>query len=107
MADDRSSGFYGSGYVRFNTSDNSGSVAGIPNKKRSKDQQPESDEKEKGEKKDELKDSEYVDRSAQLRATLNSLAMLNVASVIKQNKPAKTPDTPQEEKSDKDSEKNI
>lgn len=29
----------------------------------------------------------YMDRSAQLRATLNSLALMNVAGIIKSNKP--------------------
>ena len=31
-------------------------------------------------------DNHFVDRSAQLRATLNSLAMMNVANIIKKNK---------------------
>lgn len=30
----------------------------------------------------------YMDRSAQLRATLNSLALMNVAGIIKNNRPS-------------------
>lgn len=33
-----------------------------------------------------IPDERYVDRSAQLRATLNSLAMMNVANIIKKSK---------------------
>lgn len=33
-----------------------------------------------------MPDERYVDRSAQLRATLNSLAMMNVANIIKKAK---------------------
>ena len=34
----------------------------------------------------EFGNSQFVDRSAQLNATLNSLAMMNVANIIKKNK---------------------
>ncbi|MDD3013126.1 MAG: hypothetical protein PHC34_05430 [Candidatus Gastranaerophilales bacterium] len=84
MPDDRPSGLSGSsGYIRFNGMDNSGIIPGIPDKKRSRDQHQQSDEDKNKENKDELKSSEYVDRSAQLSATLDSLAMLNVADVLK------------------------
>lgn len=84
MPDDRSSGYLGGGgYIRFNGKDHSGIVSGIPDKKRSKNHHQQSDEDENTENKDELRNSEYVDRSAQLSATLNSLAMLNVADVLK------------------------
>ncbi len=33
-----------------------------------------------------MPDERYVDRSAQLKATLNSLAMMNVANIIKKSK---------------------
>ena len=39
-----------------------------------------------GEDEQTQKGSQYVDRSAQLRATLNSLAMLNVANVLNERK---------------------
>jgi len=45
------------------------------------------EEKEPEEENDKLKQSEFVDRSAQLRASLNSLAMLNVVSVKKKKAP--------------------
>jgi len=83
MPDDRSSGLGGKGYIRIGGMDNSGIIPGIPDKKRSKDQHQQSDEDKKKNNNDELKNSEYVDRSAQLSATLNSLAMLNVADVLK------------------------
>jgi hypothetical protein len=84
MPDDRSSGLQGgSGYIRFNGMDGSGIIPEIPDKKRSKNQSGQAEEDEKKETQVELKNSEYVDRSAQLRATLNSLAMLNVADVLK------------------------
>lgn len=35
---------------------------------------------------EEMQQSQYVDRSAQLRATLNSLAMMNVANVLNEKK---------------------
>ena len=84
MPDDRSSGFMGgSAFVRFNQSDN---ASRIPDKKRSKDenQSQESDDDQNDNKSGKsLRQSEFVDRSAQLRATLNSLAMLNAANVLK------------------------
>lgn len=84
MPDDRSSGLPGgSGYIRFNGMDGSGIIPEIPDKKRSKNQNNSLEDSEKKEDQEELKDSTYVDRSAQLRATLNSLAMMNVADVLK------------------------
>jgi len=91
MPDDRSSGFLGGGsVVRFNSADNSGSVSGIPNKKRSKNQQHPFDDEEKDDKKEEFRSSEAVDNSSLLKATLNSLASLNFAKIIKKNKIKKT-----------------
>lgn len=86
MPDDRSSGFGGRNFITFNSHDNSGRVTGIPDKKRSKDQSSQQEE-ETEEKKDEFKTSEFVDRSAQLSASLDSLAMLNAARVFKKNLP--------------------
>ena len=79
MPDDRQSGL--GGIIRFNGI--SGTVASLPDKKRSKDQN-ESEEKESKDQKDQdAVKSEYVDRSAQLSATLNSLALQNVGNVKK------------------------
>lgn len=84
MPDDRSSGLPGgSGYIRFNGMDGSGVIPEIPDKKRSKNQSDHPEDSEKKENQEELKESQYIDRSAQLRATLNSLAMMNVADVLK------------------------
>ena len=50
-----------------------------------------------------MNNSPYVDRSAQLNATLNSLAMMNVANLIKKaNQKSKKADENSEEKSDLD-----
>jgi len=98
MPDDRSSGSFGSsGYIRFSGIDGSGRVPGLLDKKRSKDQHPQPEKDDKDDKK-EFKSSEFVDRSAQIRATLNSLAMLNVADVLK-NKSNKV-NLPQTKKED-------
>lgn len=45
-----------------------------------------------------MMDEPFVDRSAQLRATLNSLAMMNVANIIKTKKNKKILDDKIEEK---------
>ena len=89
MANDRSSGFLGgSSFVRVNSTD---SVSGIPDKKRSKNQQTRQDqENDDNNANNDLNGSEFVDRSAQLNATLNSLAMINVANVIKNKGHLKT-----------------
>ena len=90
MVDNRSAGFFGiGGAFNFKSGDPSGTAAKT------------SDEKYgpgteygiigRGEGEEELLNQEpYTDRSAQLRATLNSLAMMNVAAVLnakKQKKP--------------------
>lgn len=97
MPDDRSSGYFGgSSFVRFNSADTSGSASGIPDKKRSKEQQAEAEKDEKDEetnKDGNQNNSEFVDRSAQLRASLNSLAMLNFSSVIKDKNNPNNPKT--------------
>ena len=50
-----------------------------------------------------MNNSPYVDRSAQLNATLNSLAMMNVANLIKKaNQKSKKADENSGEKSDLD-----
>ena len=48
---------------------------------------------------DFVPDNQFVDRSAQLRATLNSLAMMNVANIIKKKK--KTEETKKQSKDKK------
>jgi len=56
-------------------------VGNNPNEKNSSEEYFGRQQKE--EEQEEFKQSEYVDKSAQLRATLSSLASLNAASVIR------------------------
>ena len=84
MPDDRSSGL-NSRFVSFKGLDSNASA--IPNKKNSRDQNSGSKEDKDKDENNEHKESEFMDRSAQLRASLNSLAMLNVVNVIKKNDP--------------------
>jgi hypothetical protein len=101
MSEGRSSGFssQGGGYINFKGNDHSGMVTGIPDKRRSKDQDAEKETDENKNNENEFKESEFVDRSAQLRASLNSLAMINVAGIIKKKKIV----DPKEEEFDEDS----
>ncbi len=80
MVDNNSSRFYSVGNSGFNFK--GGDISGTAAK--SQDDKMDGNEyfaQGDGEG-EEVRDSRYVDRSAQLRATLNSLAMMNVASVI-------------------------
>ncbi len=88
MVDNRSAGFFGiGGSFNFKSGDISGTAAKTQDDKMGQGgeyfaQQRQTDE-------DENQDSQkYTDRSAQLRATLNSLAMMNVANVINARKKA-------------------
>lgn len=87
MVDNRSAGFYGiGGAFNFKSGDISGTAA------KNQDDKMDSNEYfalQGGEEEDAYaNDGSYVDRSAQLRATLNSLAMMNVANVINSKKRA-------------------
>lgn len=88
MVDNRSAGFFGiGGAFNFKSGDPSGTAAKT------------SDEKYgpgteygvigRGEEEEQFHQEPYVDRSAQLRATLNSLAMMNVAAVMNPKKTRK------------------
>jgi hypothetical protein len=81
VVDNRSAGFYGiGGSFNFKSGDPSGTAAKMSQEKYGSEAMylppPEAEEDIYG------RDNYYVDRSALLRATLNSLAMSNVASVI-------------------------
>ena len=81
MVDNRSAGFYGiGGAFNFKSGDISGSAAKMSDDKMGQG----SEYYGPGEGNDEQNENPqpYVDRSSQLRATLNSLAMMNVASVL-------------------------
>lgn len=90
MVDNRSAGFYGiGGAFNFKSGDPSGTAAKMSQDKYGSEAMylPPAE----GEDFDEnMYNQPYVDRSALLRATLNSLAMTNVASVLNANKHKKT-----------------
>ena len=90
MVDNRSAGFYGiGGAFNFKSGDPSGTAAKMSQEKYGSEAMympPE--ENEEGD--ENFYNQPYVDRSALLRATLNSLAMTNVASVLNANKHKKT-----------------
>ncbi len=90
MVDNRSAGFYGiGGAFNFKSGDPSGTAAKMSQDKYGSEAMylPPAEGEEDGE---NLYNEPYVDRSALLRATLNSLAMTNVASVLNANKHKKT-----------------
>ena len=88
MVDNRSAGFFGiGGSFNFKSGDISGTAARTQDDKMG--QGGEYFAQQKREDDDENQDSQkYTDRSAVLRATLNSLAMMNVANVINARKKA-------------------
>ena len=88
MVDNRSAGFFGiGGSFNFKSGDISGTAARTQDDKMG--QGGEYFAQQKREEEEENSDSQkYTDRSAQLRATLNSLAMMNVANVINARKKA-------------------
>lgn len=87
MVDNRSAGYFGiGGAFNFKSGDISGTAAKLSDDKMGQGgeyfAQPENDEEENI----VDNDNKYMDQSAVLRATLNSLAMMNVANVINTNK---------------------
>ena len=85
MVDNRSAGFYGiGGAFNFKSGDASGTAAKMSQDKYGSEAMylpPVEEEFE-----DNFYNQPYVDRSALLRATLNSLAMTNVAAVLNSRK---------------------
>ena len=89
MVDNRSAGFYGvAGAFNFKSGDISGTAA-----KTSDDRASQGMEYARLDTEEEqtFNNNKYIDNSAQLNATLNSLAMLNVASVINSKLPKYNP----------------
>lgn len=87
MVDNRAAGFYGvAGAFNFKSGDISGTAA-----KTSDDRSSQGTEYGRVDSAEEeqqaVNGNKYVDNSAQLNATLNSLAMMNVASVINSKLP--------------------
>lgn len=85
MVDNRSAGFYGIGGA-FNFK--SGDISGTAAKNQDDKMGPGTEYGAIPDKEDDqdLNNMPFVDRSAQLRATLNSLAMMNVANVLNEKK---------------------
>lgn len=86
MVDNRSAGFFGiGGSFNFKSGDISGTAAKTADDRQSPGMDYfVQDGMEDGY--DQFGNSQFVDRSAQLKATLNSLAMMNVANLINKKK---------------------
>lgn len=85
MVDNRSAGFFGiGGAFNFKSGDISGTAAKTQDDKMG--QGTEYGMLGQGEEEQQQNTEPFVDRSAQLRATLNSLAMMNVANVLNERK---------------------
>lgn len=103
MVDNRSAGFFGiGGAFNFKSGDISGTAANTQDDKMGPG--TEYGEIPQGEEEQYHYQMPFVDRSAQLRATLNSLAMMNVAGVLNERKRAETLEKLEEEKSDEEKE---
>jgi hypothetical protein len=103
MVDNRSAGFFGvGGAFNFKSGDISGTAAKTQDDKMG----PGTEYGMVGGEEEEQQQSQqpFVDRSAQLRATLNSLAMMNVANVLNEKKRADFLD--EESKKNREDEKN-
>ncbi len=85
MVDNRAAGFYGiSGALNFKSGDISGTAAKTNEEKAGSDAEYMQNDKQNGANKSAEK---FTDKSAQLNATLSSLAMLNVSSIISSKLP--------------------
>lgn len=106
MVDNRSAGFYGiGGSFNFKSGDPSGTAAKMSQEKYGSEAMylPPAEGEEDG---DYFANQPFVDRSALLRATLNSLAMTNVASVLNSMRRKKTiKDLLEENKEEEEKEK--
>ena len=109
MVDNRSAGFFGiGGAFNFKSGDISGTAAKTQDDKMGQGTEYGMIPDKEDEQNKNLEP--FVDRSAQLRATLNSLAMMNVASVLNKKKRTEILDelaeteTEEEKKEDRDEE---
>lgn len=88
MVDNRSAGFFGiGGSFNFKSGDISGTAAKTQDDKMGQGNEYFAQQRRE-EEEENLESQKYTDRSAVLRATLNSLAMMNVANVINARKKA-------------------
>ncbi len=92
MVDNRAAGFYGvAGAFNFKSGDISGTAAKTSDDRAS--QGTEYGRVDGAEDEQAVNTNKYIDNSAQLNATLNSLAMMNVASVINSKLPKYNPNS--------------
>lgn len=107
MVDNRAAGFYGiGGAFNFKSGDPSGTAAKMSQDKYGSEAMylpPAEGEEEDN----NFYNDQFVDRSALLRATLNSLAMTNVASVLNAKKHKKSVKDILEEEKQKEEEEEI
>lgn len=103
MVDNRAAGFYGiGGSFNFKSGDISGTTANLSDDKMGQGNEYSRQDKQEEDSLNESK-MQFTDRSAQLRATLNSLAMINVAGVINTKKrPNRLDDDKEDEKFDEE-----
>lgn len=106
MVDNRSAGFFGiGGAFNFKSGDISGTAANTQDDKMGPGTEygaiPQKEEEQS------YNNLPFVDRSAQLRATLNSLAMMNVASVLNEKKRAEVLAEIEENKSEEKEDKEL
>lgn len=87
MVDNRSAGFFGiGGAFNFKSGDISGTAAKLSDDKMGQGGEYFAQQQAEEEENANNQDSRYMDQSAVLRASLNSLAMMNVANIINSNK---------------------
>ena len=102
MVDNRAAGFYGiSGAFNFRSGDISGTASSLQDDKMGQGNEYSRQNKNEDESTREST-MQFTDRSAQLRATLNSLAMINVAGVINAKKRPSRLDDDKDEKFDEE-----
>lgn len=87
MVDTRSAGAFGiAGALNFRSGDISGTAAKTADDRASRGTEYYRQNKEEDDDTGRFSYDSYMDRSAQLNATLNSLALMNVAGIIKNSK---------------------
>lgn len=107
MVDNRSAGFYGiGGSFNFKSGDISGTAARTQDDKMGQGGEYFAQQK-RNEEEENQNQNPYMDRSAALRATLNSLAMMNVANVINNKKKSILEDKEEKKEKRKKSEKEV
>ncbi|MCD8025191.1 MAG: hypothetical protein LUE64_06615 [Candidatus Gastranaerophilales bacterium] len=87
MVDNRSTGFYGIGAFNFKSGDASGMANAMTDEKMGQGGEYFAQENSENEE-EKLNNNEFVDRSAQLRNSLDSLALMNASNVVRAKKEA-------------------